>query len=405
MRSKFMKAIFALLLAAACPFIRADSLEEALAQGRSALARQEVASAWEFSGRALTLIPDSAAAHEFAGEVRFRQGDIGGAEREFKKAIELSPANARAFWGLGRVLQCASLRSTARNYFRRAHELDPSDPGIFLAWANTLSGKERAEALRAYLAMNDPTLDEDGRLALVLHLAGEESPARKRATFVGEYAPSEIGLSRVMLDINRIRAFAIPVKIDDAKPLRLVVDTGASGIVLNGKTASRLALTRLADSIFGGIGDERKHEAGYIAIAGRVKIGNVEFTDYPIEVSDRKAESDTDGLIGTNFFSDFLVTLDFGAHKLRLNPLPNHRPGEETLVDRRITPELIGFTPVFEFGHSLMISSHLNDSDRPALFLLDTGSSTSIVSKQLAAEVTKVRRDDRSSVRGLSGTR
>ena len=93
-----------------------------------------------------------AAAHEFAGEVLFRRGQFTQADAEFKNAVELEPRLALAWWGLGRVAECASMNKTAVEDFRRAYELNPKDPRILSAWIPQLRGQERAKALQTYLA-------------------------------------------------------------------------------------------------------------------------------------------------------------------------------------------------------------------------------------------------------------
>ena len=54
----------------------AGPLEDTLATGRKALGNDGVATAWRIAQKALADAPDSAAAHEFAGEVAFRRGDF-----------------------------------------------------------------------------------------------------------------------------------------------------------------------------------------------------------------------------------------------------------------------------------------------------------------------------------------
>jgi predicted aspartyl protease len=376
-----------------------DSLEE----GRAVLIKDHVPAAWELAQKALLTTPQSALAHEFAGEVLFRRADIPAAESEFKNAIALDGKTARAWWGLGRVFQCSSMKKSAQVYFERAHALDPEDPEVFLSWTNTLHGKDHVEALRRYLSMNDPTLDDEGLTSMKMHLARDEQLiGHKVARLASEYERTELSLYPVYNGRNRVRGFSLHVSINGIKSLRLLVDTGASGILVNTKEGNKLGLSNLSDAIFSGIGDDRKHQTARVGIAERVMMGKVEFADYPIEVSDRKFEEDCDGLIGTEVFSDFLVTLDFTARKVRLEPLPNHRPDDEGPFNREITENLKGFAPVFRFGHHLLISTRVNDS-RPVLFLLDTGAAHTIISNEFAAEVTKVRRDAETVVHGVTG--
>ena len=97
--------------------------------------------------------PESAAAHEFAGEVRFRRGEFAEADAEFKTAVEWDPRFALAWWGLGRVAECTSMNKTAVEDFHRAYELNPNDPRILATWILRLRGQERIDAVKRYEAM------------------------------------------------------------------------------------------------------------------------------------------------------------------------------------------------------------------------------------------------------------
>ncbi len=166
-------------------------------------------------------------------------------------------------------------------------------------------------------------------------------------------------------------------------------------------------------------------QGGYFAYADSVKIGNLEFKSCVVQVSDGRSGLDTDGQIGTDVFSNFLVTVDFPREKLTLGPLPPY-PGmvsptpslttqeagtsdersegvsrkvmKDTTPaaptdgphDRYIAPEMQKWTAVYRVGPRLIIPTTLSDQ-RVRLFLLDTRSQTTAISPSAAREVTKVR--------------
>src|SRR5215467_6401549 len=107
--------------------LSAAVVDDTVALARRALQKDGVATAWKLSQKALAEAPESAAAHELAGEVLFRRGDFAQAENEFQKALNLDPKLALASWGLARTAGCRSLRKTAGQHMRRAHEFDPRD--------------------------------------------------------------------------------------------------------------------------------------------------------------------------------------------------------------------------------------------------------------------------------------
>src|SRR5262245_27838525 len=101
------RAVAILCLASALP---GASVDDTLALGRKALLNEGVAMAWTFSQRALLEAPESAAAHEFTGEVLFRRGDFAQAKDEFQRALKLDAHFALAWWGLARIAECESMR-------------------------------------------------------------------------------------------------------------------------------------------------------------------------------------------------------------------------------------------------------------------------------------------------------
>ncbi len=117
----------------------AGPLEDTLATGRKALANDGVATAWRIAQKAMADAPESAAAHEFAGEVRFRRGEFAEADAEFKTAVEWDPRFALAWWGLGRVAECTAMNKTAMEDFHRAYQLNPNDPRILAAWIRAVA--------------------------------------------------------------------------------------------------------------------------------------------------------------------------------------------------------------------------------------------------------------------------
>jgi len=79
------------------------------------------------------------------------------------------------------------------------------------------------------------------------------------------------------------------------------------------------------------------------------------------------------------------------------------KPAHSGPHDRFITPEMKDWTPIYRVGHNLLIPTSLNNSALKS-FILDTGAFTTTISPAAAREVTKVRADDRITVKGISGT-
>jgi predicted aspartyl protease len=376
--------------------LAAGPVDDTLATGRKALGNDGVATAWKLAQKALSDAPDSAAAHEFAGEVLFRRGQFVQADAEFKNAIELDPRFALAWWGAGRLAGCAAMNKTAWEDFHRAYELNPKDPRILAAWIPRLHGQERAAALATYLAAVGATAESDElrqRIELAKALDGREA-----TVLASPYRAVDIPL-RGFENASHTRTYGLEVLVN-GNPVKLVLDTGAAGIVMSRAAAERAGVARLANGTVRGIGDSAQGTAGYRGIAQHFRIGDVEYRDAVISVADQNMAGIEDGLIGSNVFAEFLITLDFAGGTLHLDPLPGYHPGDE-FQDRVEGPGMQDAAPVYRFGHLLLVPVHVNSHE--GLFVLDTGAASTMMSYDMAAEVSHVNRDDRTTIHGMSG--
>ncbi len=392
--------LFALLCLASAA--AAAPVDDTVALARKALLNDGVATAWRLAQQALQEAPQSAAAHELSGEILFRRGEFAQADQAFQTALQLDDKFALAWWGRARVAECSSMRKSAGQFLRRAHQLDPRDARIFSDWAARLQGQERIDALEQFAATLDPGRRPAEVSGIVQRIQLEQAMlGLSLARLASPYQSAELPLAELINQTSRMRNYGLEVVVNSAT-LRLVVDTGANGILISRKAAERAAIPRLAGATIHGFGDSTALPAGYQGIAKRVRIGGVEFRDTPVRVTDQDSIGGEDGLIGTNLFSDFLVTLDFPGRKLRLAPLPGYRPDAEEPRDRITMPETKGFTPVYRFGHLLAIPTRVSGS-REVLFVIDSGAAKTLISSDLAAELTKVDRDKRIGISGLSG--
>ena len=390
----FIAVLTATLLCAAEP-------DDTIAIGRKALRNEGVSTAWKLAQKATSDAPGSAAAHEFSGEVLFRRGEFARAEAEFTSATKLDPNYALAWWGLARVNECTSMRKTAAEDFRRAYALDPKDPRIFRDWAVRLAGEQQADALEKYSSMAGRSGDVDlaevqQRLQFARVVRG-----RRLTVLATPYAKAEIPLAALTNDQTRTRRYGLEVNLNGTV-LHLILDTGATGILIPRKIAEQAGVARLAQTTVRGFGDSAKLSGGYYGVAQKLRIGDVEYRDALISATDQDSVGTADGLIGTNVFDEFLVTLDFRAKQLRLNPLPGYHPGENAIQDGTVPAGLEHATHVFRFGHLLLVSARVNGSHE-ALFVIDTGSERTLISYDLASEVSSLSQETRMRMTGVNG--
>ena len=393
---------FRMAIALIASSLSGTTVEDTLALARKALVNEGVATARKLSQKALAEAPESAAAHELSGEVLFRRGEFLLADGEFNVALKLNPNFAPAWWGRSRIAACMSMYKTAATHLERAHSIDPEDPRIFRDWAMRLEGRPHIDALEKYASMVDPSRHESELEELRQHIQLDKALlGRSVMVRASPYQKTEIPLVNLINSATHTLHYGVEVILGDMK-LRLVLDTGASGILIPRWAAEKAGIAQLAGSTFSGFGDNLKLSGGYHGIADRARIGNVEFRDALIGVSNQDTVGPADGLIGTDVFAQFLVTLDFMARQLRLDPLPGYHAGDDELHDRTVRPEMQHFARVFRFGHLLLAPTRVGDS-REVLFVLDTGADRTLISYEMAAEVSQVNRDDRSHLSGING--
>jgi TonB family protein len=383
-------------------------------------------------------VADSAPIHVALGEVLFREGRLQEAESEWLNLLNSGHADARAHLGLARVSIAATQYKQAKTQIDEAHRLDPTDLDIELEWILSLKPIEQISYLESYLTRDGGgTAEKDADLRNYLDaLQIRFNDSNHVCRLANKPTSAQTDLLVITGEtVRHIRGHGLVVALNGHNS-KLLLDTGADGIVIDRKIAERAGLTRLLDTTIGGFGD-RGRSTGYFARASSIKIGDLEFQDCPIRVVDKRSVLGLDGIVGTNVFQEFLIEVDFQKNKLRLGKLPNRpdespdqapiptkkvnlTPGESntipstadaampvytSLVDRfRPAQFSFSFAPVFRFGHTLLIPTEVGDNSAPKLFLLDTGSPGNMFSANAAHEFARVREDPRMTVKGLSGS-
>ena len=398
---------------------------------RTLLAEQKVDEADSTLTAALAKAPKSVELLTAQAEVEYRQGVPWEMEKTLELAQQVDVCYPRVHLVDAKFMRLNSYYATALKEIKVAHQLDPYDPDIRRMWVRTLPVNQRIEELKAYLASKDTDVDSLRRaqveLAVLENRADNQSSSCHLASPVGA---TEIPFTPIMIDAERVRGWGLDVYFNDHKS-RLQVDTGATGLYVSRPVAEHAGLKPITRSEASGIGSKGA-QGGYLAFADSIKVGGLEFRNCPVEVSDRRSIVDTDGLIGMDVFSQFLVTLDFPWHKMTLGPLPAY-PGTTAAApsldtegnpsdgssdveasvkgataaatgphDRYVAPEMQKWTTVYRIGHDMIVPTALNNK-RMRLFIIDTGARSTSISPSAAREVTKVSHDSMRMVKGVSG--
>jgi tetratricopeptide (TPR) repeat protein len=371
-----------------------------------------LADALSAAKKSVELEPANPIGHIALGEVYFRMGKIMESEAEFLPIVKTGQGYARAYLGEARVSRASSYYKQAKRMIDLAHKVDSADPDILDFWMDTENVEERVRHVKEELAdpaNTDPKRQE--QLEQTLLLLTDAQIRHSACRTASKVTSLEVPFALLLDDPQTYHSVGLKLAINGTSAT-LMVDTGASGILIGSKIAAKAGVTRITNTSIGGIGD-RGDQSGYIGHVDSIRIGDLEFGDCYVEVTDKRSALDDDGLVGADLFRNFLVDLDFSGRKFRLSELPP-RPADGAspssdaqdvarFQDRYVAPEMKSYTPVFRFGHDLLVPTRINDSI-VSLFLIDSGSMSNTISPTAAREVTRVGADSHTTVKGLSGS-
>ena len=412
---------------------------------RSMLRQQKIDEALDAVNTALAAQPNAAALLAAKGDVQFRRGEMADAEMSYLTAKKLDPKEVHAYLGLARLYSSYSLYRRAYDQLQSAHEVAPEDIDVQKAWLRMLPRKERLAAMEAYLSGPHPD-DEEETKWMTEYLGFLKATVDKpvhACRLISKVDQTETKLETMYgPDIHRMRGIGLSVRLND-RNVHLLLDTGAGGIMVNRKLAEKAGLTPISTVHLGGIGDKGL-QSGYTAVADHIRVGELEFQDCVVSVSNKGSVADEDGLIGADVFGMYLVDIDLPGMRLKLSPLPKRpedtvaptslnsegeeqanaeqkedsvkegtskdqnspsptvKPERRLPRDRYIAPEMANWTKVFRFGHTMLVPTSVNDS-KAMLFGLDTGAFSNILSVRAGRQVSKVNSEERLRVQGVNG--
>ena len=185
---------------------------------------------------------------------------------------------------------------------------------------------------RASLA-GDNNWNADQRADVASYLQYLRERAKQKngsCRLVSKVTRTQTPLVRLLIDPTHVRGYAISVVLNGHKN-SLLLDTGASGIVVKRSIAEHAGISNISETKILGIGNKGSRNA-YIGVADSIKVGELEFQNCPVEVMESRSVAEEDGLIGADVFENFLVDIDFPNEKLKLGELPEtpRRAGTET---------------------------------------------------------------------------
>lgn len=359
----------------------------------SQLAQQDFTAALETAHRAAAAFPASGNALALTGDALFRAGLIQQASDAYASALAKDQCAYRAHLGIARINALSGHNATAMRSFSFAHRLAPADAATTAAYLEALPPASRGPALRSFLS-ETPTLPPAQLATLTTQSAILNSGNLCRPETPVTQASFE--LLPIYLTGRFVRSWGLKTTIDGEDMPLLEVDTSAPGIVLNPADAARAKVQPV---------NTATPDAPYAAIAGRIRIGSVTWLGCPVTVVPAAALAGANSLIGTSFFRDNLIRIDYPAYALSLSPLPEPLvTGPFGLTDPPPPAEAQAqWSPALVAGHQLLIPTLVNKKG-PFLFALDTGVENSIYSPAMTQAELDQSRDATINLRGTSAS-
>jgi hypothetical protein len=357
---------------------------------RIQIERNEIPQSLATAQKAAAAFPASAQAQSLVGDALFRAGQIPESSLAFAAALRLDQCSPRGHLGHGRVNELLSRHAVAAAELATAHGLSPFDPEITAAWLETLSNPQRGSALRAILDSKPilpPATVE--RLSTQLSLIEQQALCTPTAAFT----TAKLDLAPLMFNGLFIRSWGLQVRFNDKSNSLLELDSSVSGIVLNPKDAEKAGVRPLTTR-------PTDPNTPYTGIADTIRIGAIEFHGCPVRVVPAAALANSESLIGTEFFRDHLIHIDYVAKLLTLTPLPI-RPATAQ-PDPYVAPEEKDWSPVYISGPNVLVPSLLNKKG-PVLLLLDTGVHPVILSPAAMPSTVGKHEELTYSLKGSSG--
>jgi hypothetical protein len=347
----------------------------------------KIAQASDRVNAALAGNPHSALILTAQAEEQLRQGQPWLALQTLDTAEAADRCYARIHLIRSRALRIDSMYASERAEIQKAYEIEPEDPDILTAWRRVLSPAQEIEGIQQAITKD---LDAETRqkaeasINSMIPLLSENSQTCK----VQPAVPSAtLPLLRSMEDGKHLDGYRLEVQLPKTNA-RLLVDTAASGLFITRALAEANGLRQGADDPEGTVHAEKVH------------IGSLEFGHCMVGVSDAPFAGKADGVIGTDIFASYLVTISARDDKLMLDPLP---PRTGLLPGDRATPlKFADYSPVYHRRQYLLVPVLLNNKTRK-LFVLDSGMRFSTMTLETAHAISSTKGNFTNSMQVASG--
>lgn len=317
------------------------------------------------------------------GTALLRGGEFRTSYESLMTAIKFDNKDHLALAGLAELQYFEHQTKTAYDVLQRAIQLDPREPDYYISMARICSRlelySEAADAYQNFLSVA-PKTDEERRA----RIRGLIDFYRYLGT-TKLHRQSGPEVVTVPFELHGNRPF-IQVKINNKQTLRFVIDTGASLSVISDRAAQQLGIKPVAR---GGharaVGGNGSFSIVY-GVLDSVGFGEAKVELVPAYIrtvhtaTDTPIEQQADGYIGLSVLSNYAVTIDYKAKKLILDrsEIKEITPPTDPL---RPTQDSINIPLRTTSGGLASAEGLLEGYEKPFNFIIDTGASTTVISK------------------------
>lgn len=372
------------------------------------LKQSKLQESYDLAMTVLAAEPANARAHSLIGTTLLRTGEFRTSVEALFTALKLNEREALAYAGLAEIEYFENRARNAYDGLRKAISLEPNEPDYYVSLARACSRLEQyteaADAYQRYLEVSPKTDLERrerirGLIAFYRYLG---------TTKIHRAAGKEA--SAVKFDLVRYRPF-LNIMVNGKGPLRFVIDTGASLSVISDAAAAKLGIKPVAR---GGkaraVGGSGTFPIVY-GLLDSMQLGEVRIEAIPVYIRTVHHADDTpvseraDGYIGLSMLANFLITIDYQKRELALDRrFPQEQvaqteqaeqPGqpaattvpETALGVPAITAAIAGIeVPIRSTSGGLASAETLLPRlERPLNFIIDTGATTTVISKATVA--------------------
>ena len=348
--------------------------------------------AYENAAQVIAADPLNARGFALLGTALLRSGEFRNSLEALFTAVKFNGKEALALAGLSEIEYYEHRTQNSYDGLKKAISIDPLEPDYYLSLARACSRLEiYNEAADAYQRFLDVTPKSDvERRARIRGLI--DFYRYLGTTKIHRTSGKEI--TTVPFELVNHRPF-IKLTVNGGVQLRFVIDTGASLSVISDTVAARLGIKPIAR---GGNARAVGGNGAFPIVYGlldSIVIGDAKIDAVPVYIRTIHSAPDmpelekADGYIGLSVLANYGVTIDYQAKQMTLDRAPiRDEPVKPDATNPAGPPSIVGdLVNGFEVpirstsGGLASAETHLPNLKRPLNFIIDTGATTTVVSK------------------------